>query len=360
MKNQFKPTEQRVELFKQFYRKENYRPLLGFFKGSEYPVHRYSSMKNLPEYRPLVPEDFPLDAFIEDSEKLFNEHEACGGDFIWSASAFWGIPWLEAALGCPVYVNHSNGSLYSEPPPSFTGPDSVQPFNAHNPWVRLLKTYINHLDKKSSGRWPIGTTRMRGISDLLAALYGGTEAIYKMLENPEEIQKVCLKLTDFWLKLAQFQLDIIPDFYHGIGSFYYYTWAPKGTVWCQEDSTALLSPTLYSDFIERCIQKITDKLEGSIMHEHSTGYVPVGSYLSMNFHALELHIDEGGPSAEKLYNTYCRILAEKPLIIWGNISENDLSWIFSKLPPQGLAVITTVNSAEKAGQLWNKYIDKQE
>lgn len=359
MEEQFKSIGQRVELFKKFYKKENNRPLLGFFKGSEYPLHRYPSMKNLPEDRALVPGDFPVDSFIEDSERLFKAHEECGGDFIWSASAYWGIPWLEAVLGCPIFASQSSGSIYSEPPSSFNGPDSILSFDANNPWLQLMETYLNRLAEKSAGRWPIGTTRMRGISDLLSALYGGTETIFKMMESPEEIEEVSSKLTDFWLQFAQFQLDFIPEFYNGIGSFYYNAWAPKGTVWCQEDAVALLSPELYFGFIEGCVRKITDKLTATIMHEHSNGYVPVDSYLTMKFNAMELHIDEGGPNAEELYETHQKILAEKPLIIWGDIPENDMNWIFSRLPPQGLSVITVVESPEEAKQIWNKYINIQ-
>jgi hypothetical protein len=357
MNEQFKSVEQRVNLFRQFYKMDNSRPLLGFFKGSEYPLHRYPSMKNLPEDRALLPEDFPVDPFIEDSEWLFKEHEECGGDFIWSASAYWGIPWLEAVLGCPIFASQSSGSIYSEPPASFDGPDFILSFDANNPWLKLMEKYLNLLAEKSSGRWPIGTTRMRGISDLLAALYGGTETVFKMMESPEEIEKASSRLTNFWLEFAQFQLNLIPEFYNGIGSFYYNVWAPKGTVWCQEDAVALLSPDLYSGFIEGCVRKITDQLTASIMHEHSNGYVPFDSYLTMNFNALELHIDEGGPGAEELYETHCKILEKKPLIIWGDIPEKDMNWIFTKLPPGGLSIITIVDSVKEAGQIWNRYIN---
>jgi hypothetical protein len=70
---------------------------------------------------------------------------------------------------------------------------------------------------------------------------------------------------------------------------------------------------------------------------------------------MELHIDTGGPSAEALYETHKKILAKKPLLIWGDIPEKDLDWIFSKLPPQGLAVNTVVNSSEQAEILYSKY-----
>ena len=38
------------------------------------------------------------------------------------------------------------------------------------------------------------------------------------------------------------QIERIPDFHGGVGSFYYNAWAPKGTIWHQEDAAALLSP----------------------------------------------------------------------------------------------------------------------
>ncbi|MCK5249963.1 MAG: hypothetical protein KAJ98_08365 [Spirochaetaceae bacterium] len=346
------PIEQRVEMFQSFYRRENIRPLFGFFLDSEYPVTRYPSMENLPEDRPLTPNDFDVPAFLDDSEKLQQMHEECGGDFIWSASAYWGIPWLEAALGCSLFVNHSSGSIYSEPPSSF-GTDSTEiQFDIQNPWITLMGKMLKGLEARSDGKWPIGTTRMRGISDLLSALYGGADWIIAMMEDPEPMNRLCSMLTDFWLETARYQTDRIHVFHGGIGSFYYYLWAPRHTVWCQEDATALLSPALYDRFIEPSLRRIVESLEGAIMHQHSTGFVPTDSYLTMGFHALELHIDEGGPSAEELFDRYKRILGSKPLIIWGDIPERDLDWIFTRLPHQGLAVITVVNNPDEAKSLW--------
>ena len=92
------------------------------------------------------------------------------------------------------------------------------------------------------------------------------------------------------------------------------------------------------------------------MHQHPTKFVPTDFYLKMPFLALELHIDEGGPSAEALYTTHLKILAQKPLIIWGNISGRDLDWIFKKLPSAGLAVITVVENPEQAGAIWQRHM----
>jgi len=351
-----KTIESRVGQFRAFHRRENARPLFGFFKGSEYPLFRYPFAKTLPEGRPLLPEDFDVAAFVADAERLFFEHEACGGDFIYSASAFWGIPWLEAALGCPIFANQRTGSIYSEPPPAFTSA-ALPAFSRDNPWLRLMAEMLDALAAKSAGRFPLATTRMRGVADLLAALYGGDAFVYALFDQPGEVVRVAQHLTEFFIQCGKFQLEHIPAFHGGMGSFYYHAWMPPGTVWHQEDAAALLSPELYAEFIEPCDRRIVAAFPHVVMHQHSTGFVPTDRYLDMGMSALELHIDCGGPSAEALYERHMAILEQRPLIIWGDLPRADLDWLFAKLPPQGLAIITVVNGPEQARDHWRRYAE---
>lgn len=355
--SRIKNIAERVEQFKKFYKKENENILLGFFWGSEYPVHRYESASQIPENKQLHPFHFRVEDYLNDYDQLFEKHEECGGDFIWAASAFWGIPWVEAALGCPVILSsRTSGSIHAEPIPGFTGPESIPDFSEDNPWVKKMVCFLEKAAERSNGRYPLATTRMRGISDLLSLLYGVENLIFAMLEKPDEINAVAERLTDFWIKLAKCQLDHIPDFHGGIGSFYYNAWAPKGTVWHQEDAAATLSPEFYEKFIKKWDEKILAELKGCIMHQHSNGYFPYEHYVNMDFTALELHIDTGGPDAASLKQVYERIQENTPLIIWGEIPETDLDWIFNNLDQKGLAVITVVNSQKEAEQIWNKYM----
>jgi hypothetical protein len=343
--------DERVEQFKLFHDRKNERPLFGFFIESEYPVFRYPFAKKLPMEQPLKPGDFNIDEFVADTLSLFAKHEECGGDFIYSASAFWGIPWLEAMLGCPIYSDKNTGALYAEKPHKVN-----LKFSPDNEWSILMKQMLQALAKAGNGKFPLATTRMRGVADLLSAIYGGDEFLFKLMEEPDEMRKVIADLTDLFINAGKFQLAFIPEFHGGIGSFYYHTWNPPGTVWHQEDAAALLSPDLYDEFIEPADRKIVKSFNHVIMHQHSTGFVPTAAYISMGMSALELHIDAGGPSAEQLYDRHLAILKEKPLIIWGEIPEVDLDWIFSKLPTAGLAVNTVVKNSEHAKQLWSKYV----
>jgi len=351
------PIEQRVDRFRAYYACRNDRPLLGFFVGSEFPLHRYPASRSLPTGRPLTPEDFPVAGYLRDCEDLFERHEACGGDFIFSASAFWGIPWLEAALGCPILADHETGSIHSEPPPRFRGPADLPEFDPASPWMAKAVEFLDAMASASGGRWPLATTRMRGIADLLAALYGQPEFIFAMMEKPEEVHAVADRLTAFWIAFGRLQLEHIPLFHGGVGSFYYHMWAPAGTVWHQEDAAALLSPDLYAQFIQPYDERIVAAFDGCIMHQHPTRFVPTDFYLKMDFTALELHVDESGPRAEQLYETHMKILDHgKPLLIWGHLSQADLDWIFTRLPSRGLAVMTVVEDPSQAKAIWERYM----
>lgn len=347
--------KERVEHFKKFYKQENKRPLFGFYIESEYPLFRYKAAENLTQDRPLQPEDFQVKEYLDDCDRLFQLHEDCGGDFIWSGSAFWGIPWLEAALGCPIFADHSTGSIYTKPPENFTGSEFIPQFDQSNPWIKKTEEFLTAMRERSKGRWPLGTTRMRGLSDLLSALYGGEQFVFAMMEKPGEVKRVCKKLTDFWIKYGEFQLQRIPPFYGGVGSFYYNMWAPAGTVWYQEDAAALLSPDLFNEFIRPWDEKIVESFPGCIIHQHPTGYLPTEAYIEMGMTALELHVDEAGPAARELYDRHMQILEEKPLLIWGNLSQDDLDWVFQELPPEGLAIHKVVDSVAEAHHLWEKY-----
>lgn len=350
-----KTIEERVGLARQLYAMTNTRPLLGFFCGSEYPLHRYSASRTLPGTRPLVPDDFPVAPYVENACMLFEEHEKCGGDLIYAASAFWGIPWIEAAVGCPIVADHETGSISSRHPAGFEGGFSIPEFSPENGWVRKLGEFLDAIAKASQGRFPLATTRLRGVSDLLTAIWGSENLIFRMMENPEVVKRYAEQLSDWIIRIAEYQIEKIPEFHGGIGSFYYHLWAPRGTVWLQEDATALLSPGLCKGFIAPHFSRICESLENAIVHIHPSGFVPWEMFLSAPLKLYELHLDEGGASAKKLVERYRTILGKSPLLIWGRLSEEDLKVVFQELSPRGVAVMTVVSSPEEAAEIYGKW-----
>lgn len=349
--------KEKVAFMKSCYNRNNQKPAMGFFVGNEYPNIRYKCYSDLPTSRPLKPEDFPIEPFLEECERLYNEHLACPGYLFWTGTPFWGIPWVEAMLGCNIYFNKGSQSIYSSPiHPSIT-PDDIPEFNLYNPWITKLLDFYKALETHSDGRYPIGTTRIRGLADILSALLGGEEFIMRAVLNPDSIKDLLNKITPFYRHLMNTQIEVIPLYFGGIGSFYYYNWAPTNTRWHQEDSSMLLSPNLYSELIEP-YNKLIYKDGNNICHFHSTGgFIPYREVLNLNPLAIEMHLDCGGLRAKELHQDHLKILETTPLIIWGEFTDEDFEWIFSQLPTEGLILSVCVSSPDEAMHIWTKWMN---
>lgn len=346
------PISDRLDRLTRWLEMENDRPLLGFTLGSYYPLNRYrAGVRRLPDGL-VQPDDVFVEDYLEDTEGLFQMHEDAGGDLIFSAAPFLGVPWLEASLGCGVVADHKTGSTQSLPPPAFAGNPQVTEFSENNPWVRKMLEFIPALVKQSGGRYPVGVTLMRGISDLLSALYGSEAFVFRMHDRPEEVRRIVADLTDYWIAFGRCLLSRLPSFHGGTGSFMYGLWCPGKTIWLQEDAVALLSPRMYEEFIYPADCRIAATLEHTIMHLHPSRLIPSQLLVKTNLAAIELHIDHDGPPASALRGHYKTILAEKPLLIWGDLTKADLEFAFSHLPHQGLAINVVVSSAEEASSIW--------
>jgi hypothetical protein len=347
------PLAHRIDLLTRWFHLENDRPLLGFFLDSMYPLHRYRGAGRHLREGPVRPQDIVVEDYLDDCDRLFSLHEQVGGDLIWSASPFFGLPWVEASLGCGVVADFATGSTRSLPPQGFEGSRQIPSFSESNPWVRKLLEFIPALEERSQGRYPVGVTLMRGISDLLAALYGGEGFVFRMMEDPQDVQAAVELLTDYWIQLGRSIMSRIPSFHGGTGSFFYSLWTPGKTIWMQEDAAALLSPDLYERYILPADVRIGRAFDHTVMHLHPSRFIPTSFLLKTGIDVIELHLDHGGPRAEELLQVHQAILARKPLFVFGDVTLRDLDFMLENLPWRGLAINMAVSSTEEAEAAWS-------
>jgi Uroporphyrinogen decarboxylase (URO-D) len=344
------PLAERLDRMSRWLECRNDRPLVGFTLGSYYPLHRYpGGVKDIPN-GPVRPDDIVVSKFLDDTDRLHEMHEQAGGDFVFSAAPFIGMPWLEAALGCGVIADHHTGSTRSTPPNTVDVPE----FCESNPWVAKMLEFIPALARRSAGRYPVGVTLMRGISDLLSALYGGEAFVLRMCDEPEEVHRVVEKLTRFWIAFGRCLIDRLPLFHGGTGAMLYGLWCPGKMILLQEDAAALLSPALYEQFIYPADREIARVFENCMIHLHPTRFIPTKYLVNSQLAGIELHIDHDGPRAEALADHYRLILERKPLLVWGDLTEADLEFVLTQLPRPGLAVILVADSVEDAHRMWDK------
>jgi hypothetical protein len=344
--------EERLARLSAWWRRENDRPLIAFTVGSYYPLHRYPrSVASLPNGE-VTANDVQVAAYLEDTERLYQLHEEAGGDFVFAAAPFLGLPWVEASLGCGVIADHRAGSTRSTAPPGFAKCPHIPRFSEDDRWVAKMLEFIPALERLSAGRYPVGVTLMRGISDLLSALYGADAFVLRLLDDPVEVDDVVHALTEYWIAFGRCLLRHLPRFHGGTGSFFYSLWSPGELIWLQEDAVALLSPSLYERFILPADRRIAETFERSVIHLHPTRVLPTAPLLNTPISAIEIHIDHGGPSAESLQAHYRAILERKPLLVWGDLSDADLEFILSSLPGRGLAVNVVVPGIQEARRIW--------
>ena len=351
--------EERVAQFKTYYRRENKRPLLGFTIELEYPIKRHAAAQRLPTDRPLVPDDFVVEDYLDDYTQLFEEHEACESDFIFSGEAFWSIPWLEAALGCPLLYSPQAATIQAESPDGFTDNPTIPRFDAANPWIAKAVEFIDKLAEHSAGRFPLGATRMRGVADLMAALVGFEQSFFVLMDQPELTERLCHDLTDFFIAFAQLQLEHIPLFHGGLGSFFYGLWTPAGTIWHQEDASAYLNPQLYEQFILPCDRRIIGAFPHTVMHLHPVGCCPYRQLFDTSLLMQELHVDSDGRRASDLEMMHREILLHEPLLVWGRLTTEDVDYLFTELPPEGLSINVAVHSVEEALAIRHRYVQDE-
>ena len=51
--------------------------------------------------------------FLSQYEELFSRGGLYMGDLLWAANPIWGLPWLEAIIGCEVEVRNEDTSLWA-------------------------------------------------------------------------------------------------------------------------------------------------------------------------------------------------------------------------------------------------------
>jgi hypothetical protein len=322
------------------------RPLGSCWIGSRMPDEIYRATRAIPIGRVLA-SDIRVDDFMADYDRLYEMHEAVGDDAFWSASAFYGIPWVEAILGCPVY--YSGDSFWVEPIlPEW--PDRLAlPGPEGQEWLTKLLEFTEALVRLADGRYAVAATLMRGPSDLLAAARGHIEMIYDMYDHPEQLERLAAVATDLWIQVARRQLELIPRYEGGYVSHFYRVWAPDWVVCPQEDASASFSPEFFGRILVPADEKISAAFPYSVMHLHSPTTWPVEQLLHIDrLSCIEINYDDNGPRLTELMPVLRRIQESKPLVIRGALTVAEIEAVKRDLSPRGLLLNMVSMSVEES------------
>ncbi len=315
------------------------RPLIGRWFGGYFPSYQFpQGVASWRDGQVLQPDKVEFSQFVEDYENLYRVHLDAKDDWFFVASAYWGIPWLEAILGCR--IESTSFTCRAEP-----GSDVIQHVNLDtNGWFSALVQFTRELVAFADGRFPVCPPLLRGPGDCLSAMIGGTEFILGFDDNPDMMRNSLNLCVEVRMDVIRRLCSIIPAWHgtHAAGGYPSKVWCHRTVAYHQEDSAALLSPDIFREFLLPIHKKMSTVAEVNFIHLHSACLYPVDILLDKNvYDVLEINIDHAGagPALKDMMPVLHKIQkARKPLLLWGEFSPEDWKMILHELSPEGLSL----------------------
>ena len=293
--------------------------------GIRDPLRSHISNENIKgEFTPKMVD---TERIVKEITLNYQDRPLLCGDTFQNVSFAKVIPWMEAIIGCQIYSLGKGGASMVANPPNIEPNDLSMHLRyvldniEENVWFKKLSDGYEALAEALGNKLPIVQTLLRGPGDMMGALLGHENFIWRMMKpaDNEDFLEVLLDLcAKIYIKTAKIELEHAKEFKGGYCNEWG-IWAPRLNVRIQEDEASLVSPKLYNKFLlPYHIQEVA-AFDYSTMHMHS-GYVK-SVYNWKEFSkestigAFEVGLDPNGPTTEDLVETLLGINSEKPLII---------------------------------------------
>jgi hypothetical protein len=323
-------------------RAEVTQPLCDYFVGGLFPLALF---KDGMTEGPLEPAMIIPEAF-EDYHRRIGFFVPSHGQLLETVVPYTTIPWMEAIMGCPVTVSTSSDSMSSrvfiyrlEDLDRIRG-SALDP---ENPWLKKLLEYQRFLVQSFGSERPVGHTILRGPADMAAAALGADRMVFELHDHPRRMEELLRICSDVWLNTVRKLTEIVPPYQGGYFS-YRLIHSPGPSPVLQEDSAAILSPSLYRDFVFPEDERILASFPYAFYHTHSSSMrILLDQLLSCpDVKAIDSTWDlpPFGPPVETLMPSYHRIQAAGKalyIVAVGDFADKDLT-ILRELSPRGLCI----------------------
>lgn len=317
-------------------RKSTDRPPVGIYDdGLFLPI----DFLRRPFTRPTVsPEDVNGDLVASEYEYSFANRAVTCDDFMAFSAPWRGIPWLEAACGCP--VRYSQGSL--APAHFVESADELAhfPIPAPNGWLDCMGRETQRLDAQAPPDCWISPSILRGPSDALAAMRGMTEFFLDLHDNPQLVERAASQVNQVLMMEIDIHYSLVQPKLGGYAHIFGY-WAPGKTIMLQEDALGMCSPSIYRDIFMQFNATIVKHLGPHVLfHFHSTGYKHYTHVMNIpGIAGVEITLETIGPTLQDLVPVFRNILEKSRLILQVSTGFEYLPAALRKLPKEGLFLV---------------------
>ncbi|MHB1007304.1 MAG: hypothetical protein ACYC3S_16930 [Chloroflexota bacterium] len=260
------------------------------------------------------------------------------------------IPWMEAILGCSIWLDRDSGSMWSEPFLTDLRQWERPRLSPDNPWLRKMLDCTRYLVEHDDGSYLVTQTLMRGPIDMVRAYFGDSETCVAIMDHADKVAEILDGTTDVFIDVHRANLALTPTFHDGYGC-YFGIWAPDTVVRTQCDMSALLSPRVYKELVLPFEAKVCRPFAYSLIHLHSGFLHTVDALLETEYPtAIEIALDTGSTpvSAREVIEICRKILKRKPVLLEGEMTAADVEYAYDTLPAEGLYLGPSLSDAEIA------------
>ncbi len=327
-------------------------PLIGPWKSGYYPAEQFPcGTVHWQIGAVLRAEDVSFAPFADDYERLYESQQDGDGDFGYVGSAYWGMPWLEAIMGCPVKVGTAN--CYATP--CLTSLDAAKGLAIDldaDAWLNALLRFTRELADFAAGRFPLCPPLLRGPGDAAAAMLGEMTYVTGFFDAPAEMRELLELCARIRLAVIERLQTTIPAWrgIHAAGGYPSMVWSRRTVAYHQEDSAAVLNPSIFRQFLLPALRIGLCAAEVNFIHLHSACLYPVDILLQDDsFAVLQINVDHRGtgPPVGELIGTFKKIQAAgRPLLLWGEFSPEEWELVQRELSPVGLSLQPIVQNTE--------------
>ena len=336
----------KIERYKQFWERASVsRPLVGFSFKSWFPLDEFEASSSWKKDTFLTPQQVRPADFIVDQERLLREGEEIEDDILRGASPSQAIFWGAGTLGSQMRVLPGNIVAVDRELAWEELIDVSLESHRNSPWFSIYLDFIDRLVNSSNGHYPVSHGSLLGPLDLAVSLRGHEQTAVDFMLEPEKALDLLMRLGEFFTGITKAAWDRIPLFHGGHYDAQYQLWAPGSIVRLQEDAVAVISPDLYKSYISKVDKLVASNFDSSFMHLHATSMFILHHILeNEHLRCFEINNDVGGPPLKEMLPYFKMVQqADRPLIIRGSFTEDELKLLTDSLDAAGLYLYIMVS-----------------
>jgi hypothetical protein len=345
---------EKIERYRAFWNRDDVdRPLVGFSFVGWFPLEYFSACKSWEVNDYITPDILIPQEWLDDYEGLLREGETAHDDMIRGACPIQvALPcFMPAMLGCKIRVL----------PDNVMGEEQKLPWeqalkkglDQEDPWYLKYMEFVDTLVTRADGRYPVSHGVELGPTDLHGLLRGHNESLVDLMDEPEKSAELLMNMGHANATLFKAIWERIPLWHGGYFDSQYQVWAPGPIIRMQEDATAAFSPDLYRKLVQPVDRIIAEQFAYNFIHLHSTSMFILDAFLEIEaLRCFEINIESFNIPVKEMIPYFKMVQnADRPLLVRGSFTEDEMRLMIDSLDPRGLYLHIMPNSMEEVDRL---------